>query len=78
MTLSSTSSDVYAGIITHAQDPQGLGRVRLRIPQVSGDAVTGWAYPSGQVARQAGAWCTGPPNPARSPGPRSPRAHWTA
>jgi hypothetical protein len=53
MALAAATSDIYAGIITHAQDPQGLGRVRLRVPQVSGDTVSGWAYPSGQVTRQA-------------------------
>jgi hypothetical protein len=51
--LTASSSDVYAAVITHAQDPQNLGRVRLRIPQVSGDSVTGWAYPSGAVSRQS-------------------------
>ncbi|MGD6750332.1 hypothetical protein [Streptomyces sp. BH105] len=54
MALTAMGSDVYAAIITHAQDPQGAGRVRLRIPQVSGDSVTGWAHPSGQVTRRAG------------------------
>ncbi|MFL4491757.1 phage baseplate assembly protein V [Streptomyces sp. VTCC 41912] len=53
MALTSMSSDVYAAVVTHAQDPQGQGRVRLRIPQVTGNVVTGWASPTGQVTRQA-------------------------
>ncbi|MFD6934635.1 phage baseplate assembly protein V [Streptomyces goshikiensis] len=48
---SASRSDVYAAIVTHSQDPQRLGRVRLRIPQVSGSAVTGWASPSGTLLR---------------------------
>ncbi|MCZ0981861.1 phage baseplate assembly protein V [Streptomyces diastatochromogenes] len=53
MALTPTTSDVYAAVVTHAQDPQNLGRVRLRVPQVAGNAVTGWAYPSGTVVRRA-------------------------
>ncbi|MFK0015758.1 hypothetical protein [Streptomyces sp. NPDC091027] len=52
MVLTATGSDVYAAIITHAVDPEGRGRVRLRIPQVSGDAITGWAYPSGTIGHR--------------------------
>lgn len=44
-------SDVYAAVVTHSQDPQRAGRVRLRIPQVSGTAITGWASPSGTLLR---------------------------
>ncbi|MGW3860291.1 phage baseplate assembly protein V, partial [Streptomyces sp. NPDC005047] len=32
-------------IVVAAQDPQGRGRARLRIPQLTGTAVSGWAEP---------------------------------
>lgn len=53
MTTTAMGSDVYAATITHATDPTGQGRVRLRIPQIAGDSITGWAYPTGTVTRQA-------------------------
>ncbi|MEU9050171.1 phage baseplate assembly protein V [Streptomyces sp. NPDC048384] len=33
----------YSGIVVSTQDPQNRGRVRLRIPQIMGTAVSGWA-----------------------------------
>lgn len=36
---------VYSAIVVSAQDPQNRGRVRLRIPQIMGTAVSGWAEP---------------------------------
>ncbi|MGW3272792.1 phage baseplate assembly protein V [Streptomyces kronopolitis] len=36
----------YSGIVVSAQDPQNRGRVRLRIPQILGTAVSGWAEPA--------------------------------
>ncbi|WP_369042225.1 phage baseplate assembly protein V [Streptomyces sp. Midd1] len=36
---------VYAGIVVATNDPQNRRRVRLRIPQVTGTAVSGWASP---------------------------------
>ncbi|MFC9505397.1 phage baseplate assembly protein V [Streptomyces sp. NPDC057002] len=36
---------VYAGIVVSTQDPQSRRRVRLRIPQITGTAVSGWAEP---------------------------------
>lgn len=36
---------VYAGIVVATNDPQHRRRVRLRIPQVTGTAVSGWAEP---------------------------------
>ncbi|MEV8399217.1 phage baseplate assembly protein V [Streptomyces niveus] len=36
----------YSGIVVSAQDPQNRGRVRLRIPQIMGTAVSGWAEPA--------------------------------
>ncbi|MFJ4739066.1 hypothetical protein [Streptomyces sp. NPDC088775] len=35
----------YSAIVVSAQDPQNRGRARLRIPQVMGTAVSGWAEP---------------------------------
>ncbi|MEU0214536.1 phage baseplate assembly protein V [Streptomyces sp. NPDC006265] len=36
---------MYAGIVIATNDPQNRRRVRLRIPQVTGTAVSGWAEP---------------------------------
>lgn len=36
----------YLGSVVSTADPTGNGRVRLQVPQVSGTAVTGWAYPA--------------------------------
>lgn len=37
---------VYQAVVTSTADPLAGGRVRLRVPQVSGQAVTGWAPPA--------------------------------
>lgn len=36
---------VYRGIVIDNADPLNLGRLRLKIPQVSGENVTEWAFP---------------------------------
>ncbi|MEW1922272.1 phage baseplate assembly protein V [Streptomyces sp. NPDC088360] len=36
----------YSAIVVSTQDPHHRGRVRLRIPQVMGTAVSGWAEPA--------------------------------
>ena len=36
---------IYSAIIADGQDPEGLGRVKLIIPQVLGDNITEWALP---------------------------------
>lgn len=36
---------VYAGIVVSVDDPQTRQRVRVRVPQVTGNAVSGWAEP---------------------------------
>lgn len=43
---------VYAGVVISTDDPQARRRVRLRIPQITGTAVSGWAEPvtSGTVS----------------------------
>ncbi|MEM7584263.1 MAG: phage baseplate assembly protein V [Acidobacteriota bacterium] len=35
----------YRGFVVDNQDPEQLGRLRLRVPSVLADAVTGWALP---------------------------------
>lgn len=42
----------YTGIVVSVQDPHARGRIRLRIPQLTGAAVIGWAEPvsAGAVA----------------------------
>lgn len=37
----------YRGIVVDSEDPEGLRRIRLRVPQVLGEAVTDWAWPMG-------------------------------
>lgn len=36
---------MYRGIVMDSADPKDLGRVKLMIPQVSGEEVTDWAWP---------------------------------
>jgi hypothetical protein len=36
---------VYRGVVYQNSDPQGKGRLRLKIPQVLADQVTDWAWP---------------------------------
>lgn len=43
-----TWSGTYSAVVVDTNDPQGAGRVRLYVPQVHGDAVTGWAVPVSQ------------------------------
>ena len=35
---------VYRGIVTDANDPEGLNRIKMQIPQILGNASTGWAW----------------------------------
>ena len=35
----------YRGTVVDRNDPEQLGRLRLRVPGLLGDAVTGWAWP---------------------------------
>jgi uncharacterized protein involved in type VI secretion and phage assembly len=35
----------YRGLVTDNNDPDGLGRLRARVPRVLGDVDTGWALP---------------------------------
>ncbi len=34
----------YRGVIADIRDPKNLGRIRIRIPQVTGSAITNWSY----------------------------------
>ena len=35
----------YRAVVVDHSDPEGLGRLKLKIPQVSGEEVTDWAWP---------------------------------
>jgi uncharacterized protein involved in type VI secretion and phage assembly len=35
----------YRGLVENRDDPEQLGRLKLRVPSLLGDAVTGWAWP---------------------------------
>lgn len=35
----------YRGFVVDNSDPEQLGRIRLRVPSILGDSVTGWALP---------------------------------
>jgi len=36
---------IYRGIVSDINDPDNLGRIRMKVPQILGPAVTGWAWP---------------------------------
>lgn len=38
---------VYRSVVFDNKDPDGLGRLRLIIPQIFADIPTGWCWPSG-------------------------------
>ena len=39
-------SGLFRGICVDNQDPQGIGRIRVQVPQVLGVAASGWAFPA--------------------------------
>ena len=39
------SNALYRGTVVDNADPDGLGRVRLQVPQLMGSNTSGWAYP---------------------------------
>lgn len=44
---------IYRGKVYDANDPEGLGRIQLIVPQVLGQSVTDWAYPvSGAISQR--------------------------
>jgi len=36
---------IYRGIVVATNDPENLGRITVRVPQVFGTEVTNWAWP---------------------------------
>lgn len=36
---------IYRGVVVDSNDPNNQGRIRMLVPQILGEAVTGWAYP---------------------------------
>lgn len=36
----------FRGVVTDNRDPNGLGRIRARVPDVTGERETGWALPA--------------------------------
>lgn len=36
---------IYRALVVDNVDPEGFGRVRLQVPQVLGNTLTGWAFP---------------------------------
>lgn len=36
---------IYRALVANNADPDGLGRLKLKVPQVLGDAITTWAWP---------------------------------
>jgi hypothetical protein len=45
MHLGTSYPGIYRGIVKDTNDPNGLGRIRLVVPQIFGEEITGWAYP---------------------------------
>ena len=37
---------IYRGILIDSNDPLARGRIKVRVPQILGDAVTDWAWPA--------------------------------
>lgn len=44
---------IYRALVIDNDDPEGLGRVKLQIPQVLGENVTEWAWPIGGAISQS-------------------------
>jgi uncharacterized protein involved in type VI secretion and phage assembly len=51
----------YRGIVTDNQDPNNLGRLRARVPEVLADVETGWALPCAPYAGDGVGLFTVPP-----------------
>ena len=43
---------IYRAVVVDGDDPEGLGRATLKIPQVFGNTVTEWAWPIGGALSQ--------------------------
>lgn len=45
---------VYRGIVVDAEDPEKKNRIKLKVPQILGSAVTNWAWPmGGEITQKA-------------------------
>ena len=51
----------YRGIVTDNQDPENLGRIRAKVPEVLKDVVSGWALPCTPYAGNGTGQFTVPP-----------------
>lgn len=45
----SRPATVYRGVCIDSEDPEGKGRIRIQIPQILGENVSGWAFPAWPV-----------------------------
>jgi hypothetical protein len=49
---------IYRGVVADTNDPLSQNRIRMLVPQILGEAVTGWAYPIiGNYSPQPGDGC---------------------
>jgi uncharacterized protein involved in type VI secretion and phage assembly len=51
----------YAGVVTNVDDPYRRGRIRAKVPDVTGDEESGWALPCFPVAGRGMGWFAVPP-----------------
>ncbi len=51
----------YRGVVTDNKDPNGLGRVRAKVPDVFGEQKSGWAMPNVPYAGKGVGWYFIPP-----------------
>jgi uncharacterized protein involved in type VI secretion and phage assembly len=51
----------YQAIVVDNQDPRGLARLKVRVPEVFGDETTGWASPCSPFAGQNAGLAAVPP-----------------
>ena len=54
----------YRGIVSDNQDPNNLGRIRAKVPEVLGKVVSGWALPSLPYAGNGSGFFRVPPSGA--------------
>lgn len=54
----------YRGIVADNEDPDGMGRIKARVPEVLHDEVTGWALPCVPYAAEGSGQFTVPPEGA--------------
>jgi uncharacterized protein involved in type VI secretion and phage assembly len=51
----------YAAIVVDNEDPKGLARLKVQVPEVFGDETTGWAVPCSPYAGQNAGLAAVPP-----------------